>query len=105
MKQTIYRLKRQEAVEAICRKFQLERLELFGSALLDEENANDYDFLVAFSEESKGKRLKDFLGLAEALEAALGKPVELLTERSLKNPHFRETVMGQKEIVYERPHG
>ena len=85
--------------------YHVQRLDLFGSALLDEQAANDYDFLVQFTEDSQGRRLKDFLGLAESLESVLGKPVELLTERSLKNPHFRETVLSQKETVYERSHG
>ncbi|MCZ6672738.1 MAG: nucleotidyltransferase domain-containing protein [Verrucomicrobia bacterium] len=104
MKPIISRLKKQEAVEAACRRFHVDRLELFGSALVDEENAKDYDFIVQLGQESRGQLLRDYLGLAESLESILGKPVELLTERSLKNPYFRRNVMEQKEIVYERSH-
>ena len=104
MKPVISRLKKQQAVDAICKQYDVERLELFGSALLDEGNAKDYDFLVEFGQRSQGRRLKDFLGLAESLESTLGKPVELLTNRSLKNPFFRQSVMRQKEIIYARSH-
>ncbi len=104
MKPVISGLKKQQAVDVICKRYHVERLELFGSALLDEGNAKDYDFLVEFGQPSRGRLLKDFLGLAESLESALGKPVELLTNRSLKNPYFRQTVLRQKEIVYERSH-
>jgi predicted nucleotidyltransferase len=104
MKAAITRLKKQKAVEEACSRFHVQRLELFGSALINEDNARDYDFLVELGPESRGQLLKDYLGLAELLETLLGKPVDLLTERSLKNPYFRESVMKQKEIVYERSH-
>ena len=97
-------LENQEAVEAACRRHNVERLELFGSALANESQARDYDFLVQLGEQSRGRLLEDFLGLAEALESALGKPVDLVTERSLKNPYFRESVMKRKRVVYERAH-
>ena len=105
MKPVSSKLKNQQAIEATCKRFNVDRLELFGSALEDEQKARDYDFVVQLGKESRGRLLKDFLGFAESLESVLGKPVELLTERSLKNPYFRRIVMKQKEIVYERYHG
>ncbi len=96
------RLVKQEAVEALCLRFHVQSLDLFGSATRDEGAANDYDFLVEFTPGAKGKLLQSYLGLADGLESALGKPVELLTPRSLKNPLFRQRVLDEKERVYER---
>jgi len=92
----------EEQVAEACQHYHIKRLELFGSAVGDAQNAKDYDFLVEFGEESRGRMLADFLGLAESLEKALGKPVDLVTPRSLKNPYFRQTVMDRKRLVYER---
>ena len=97
-------LEKQSAVEAACRLHHVERLDLFGSALVSEADARDYDFLVQLIEQSRGRLLEDFLGLADSLEGVLGKPVDLVTERSLKNPYFRDSVMRQKKVVYERAH-
>ncbi len=104
MKSEYKELRKQKEIEETCRRFHVDRLELFGSALESEKKANDYDFVVRLGKESRGRLLKDYIGLAESLESLLGKPVELVTEKSLKNPYFREKVMRQKRVVYERTH-
>ena len=41
MKPVISGQKKQQAVDVICKRYQVERLELFGSALLEDGNAVD----------------------------------------------------------------
>jgi len=85
-----------ELVVRICRRFRVERLYLFGSAAdgrFDSEHS-DLDFLVALAD--------NYLGLAQALEELFGRPVDLVTERSIRNPYFRETVFNARRLVYDR---
>ena len=43
-----------------------------------------------------------YLGLAEALAALLGRSVELVTERSIRNPYLRRAVDATRQPLYER---
>jgi predicted nucleotidyltransferase len=38
--------------------------------------------------------------LAEAIEEVLGRPVELLTERMIRNPYFRAAVDKERQVIY-----
>ena len=42
-----------------------------------------------------------FLDFADALEQLLGRKVDLLTERMIRNPYFRATVEASRQTVYE----
>ena len=78
----------------------MRRLELFGSGVRDPENANDFDFLVDLGEPIPGRHAKAFFGLYEALQRITGKPVDLVTDRSIKNPYFRISVERNKRLIY-----
>ena len=97
-------IKRKE-IEQICQDFRIQQLDLFGSALQDEESARDYDFLVNLGDCPRGTLLKTYIDLADALEDLLGKPVDLITEGSLKNPYFRKQVLDERQTIYAKPQG
>lgn len=52
MEQETSNLEKQLEVEAACQRYHVERLERFGSALVSEADAQDYDFLVQLGEKS-----------------------------------------------------
>jgi predicted nucleotidyltransferase len=58
-------------VAAICRRFHVRRLEVFGSAAAGEFDParSDIDFLVEFEPKAPGSALGTYLGLKDALEA------------------------------------
>ena len=64
----------------------VQRLEIFGSATHDrfDPGHSDLDFLVAFQRDSTS--LDNYLRLAEGLEELFGRPVDLVIERSIRNP-------------------
>ena len=87
---------------ALCEKYGVARLDIFGSGTTTEwrPGASDLDFVVVFREQL-GKSLADrYLGLAEDLEGLFGRPVDLLTERSIRNPYFRQAVEATRTPVY-----
>jgi len=93
-----------DLVVGICRRFRVERLYLFGSAAdahFDSEHS-DLDFLVALEEQPQSEYTDNYQGYAQALEELFGRPVDLVTERSIRNPYFRETVFNARRLVYDR---
>jgi predicted nucleotidyltransferase len=76
---------------------------LFGSAITDkyDEKKSDVDFLVNFIDGidplEKGELLWN---LRFALEDNLKRPIDLITETSLKNPYFIEEVNEKKMKIY-----
>ncbi len=95
------------ALVELCRRYRVERLYLFGSAAsgcFDSERS-DLDFLVSFvGREPSGEYADRYLDFAEGLERLLGRPVDLVTEQSIRNPYFRREVESTRQLIYERPH-
>ena len=91
----------QNELEMICRRYGVTQLEVFGSATRADfdENQSDIDLIVHFrNEETKGL-FGRYWGLAEELEKILG-PIELLTERMIRNPSFRAAVDAERQTLY-----
>lgn len=93
-----------EAIIALCRQYQVQRLEVFGSAATGEfdPERSDFDFLVEFAEHPGGGQADRYFGLLEDLEALLQRPVDLVVvgARGLDNPYFRATVEESRRLLY-----
>jgi uncharacterized protein len=87
----------------LCRQFRVERLELFGSAAKGtfQPDCSDVDFLVTFADARPGTYADRYLGLLLALERLLGREIDLVTERSIRNPYFRTAVEATRQLVYD----
>ncbi len=92
----------EETVRELCRRFGVERLDVFGSAARGEfvPGQSDIDLLVRFTEAGTPGYLDRYFGFAESLEAALNCPVDLLTERSLRNPFLIEQIEHDRVNLY-----
>lgn len=92
------------ALSALCRRFGVRRLDLFGSAATGrfDPDRSDLDFLVAFDEPlpPPSAYADAFFGLREGLEALFGRPVDLLTEPALENPYLRRRVEGERRPLF-----
>ena len=92
---------RRAEIAEICRRFGVRRLTLFGSGarLVDfEPERSDVDFLVAF-EAAASPALGEFFA-PDALAAAVGRPVDLVVEGSVRNPFIRAGIERSAETVY-----
>jgi uncharacterized protein len=83
-----------------CRHFQVERLEIFGSAARGATTFRDVDFVVRFADTDKPGYADRYVEFAEALERILGRPVDLVTERSLRNSIFESAIRPDRRTVY-----
>jgi predicted nucleotidyltransferase len=91
-------------IEELCRQFGIARLELFGSAAGPDFNreTSDFDFLVEFEDVSPGSNYGiRFLDFADALEAALGRSVDLLTPDSIRNPYLKQAIDESRVGIYD----
>ena len=91
------------AVAALCRRFKVRRLDLFGSAAQGtfDAGSSDLDFLVSLDDASPADYTDNYFGLAKELERLLGRRVDLVTERSVRNPYFRQVIEATRQPVYE----
>ena len=87
---------------ALCRRFGVRRLELFGSVATgqDDPTESDVDFLVDFETVPDGTYADAYWGLLESLEALLQRPVDLVVATAITNPYFRKSVDETKALVY-----
>ena len=94
---------KQELIE-LCRRFHVERLDLFGSAAAGsfQAESSDLDFIVRFGRLTPGFYLDTYLDFAEALEHLFQRPVDVLTEKAIRNPYFRRSVELTRQPLYER---
>lgn len=88
-------------IQKTCEDFQVKRLHAFGSAVVGEiDDANDIDLLVEFDRDGYDGAFNQLMGLKEALEAVLGKPVDLMVDRPFRNQYFQQEVDRTKQLIY-----
>jgi predicted nucleotidyltransferase len=92
------------SIAALCQRYGVAHLELFGSGTSTDFNpeSSDFDFLVELDESSPGSPARRWMGLAEALEALLGRRVDLVNPRYIRNPYFAQAVNASRTVVYDR---
>ena len=91
------------ALPALCRRFRVRRLDLFGSAATGpfDPARSDLDLLVALDDGLPPAAYAEaYFGLRAALEELFGRPVDLLTESALENPHLRRRVEAERRPLF-----
>lgn len=94
---------RRSEIAALCRRLDVRRLEVFGSAAREEDfdpQRSDLDFLVEFDTVAAALSIDRFFDLRDGLERMLGHPVDLVTAGAVRNPYLRDSIDRCKEPVY-----
>jgi uncharacterized protein len=90
----------QDALETLCRKWEIVELALFGSVLRDDFGPDsDLDILVTFKADA-GWSLWDFVGLREELANLLARRVDLVSRGALRNPIRRREILASRRVVF-----
>lgn len=91
-----------DTLEALCRRFHVAKLEIFGSAADDsfDENRSDLDFLVEFGDLPEGRRFDTYFDLLHELENLFGRRVDLVESDAMRNPYFIRRVNESRRLVY-----
>ena len=88
-------------LQRLCEKYDVKSMYLFGSATSEEFNdSSDIDILISFKEISFEKYTDNYFELHEALEKLFERKVDLLTEQSLSNPYFIQSIEQTKQLLY-----
>ncbi|NLV43968.1 MAG: hypothetical protein GXY07_05670 [Candidatus Hydrogenedentes bacterium] len=91
-----------DAIGGLCRRFDVVKLDLFGSATSDtfDDLHSDLDFAVLFAPCSPQEHYENYFGLMEGLEDLLGRPVDLVEYPTLRNPYFIRSLEASRKVVY-----
>jgi hypothetical protein len=94
--------KKGKALAELCQRYHVSRLEVFGSAADGDfdEARSDVDFLVEFADVPDNKRFDTYFDLLFALQALLGRRVDLVEPDALTNPYFIRGVNQTRKLVY-----
>jgi predicted nucleotidyltransferase len=88
-------------VAKLCRPYQVQRLDVFGSATQDrfDPQSSDLGFLVEFEPMPPTAFADACFGLLEGLETLFVRPVELVTADSVLNPYFQASITASRESI------
>ena len=88
-------------LRALCIAYDVKTMYVFGSACTDKFNADsDIDMLVDFKDLSVEKYTDNYFALHEELEKLFDRKIDLLTENSLSNPYFIQSIDETKQLLY-----
>ena len=90
----------EDKIAEFCRKWKITELALFGSVLRDDFRPDsDIDILVTFTDDC-GHSLFDLSQMQEQLKDILGREIELVEKKSLRNPFRRHHILNNMEVIY-----
>lgn len=90
-----------KAIRTLCEKHKVQKLFVFGSVLSNRFNqSSDIDFLVDFNNVDVYEYADNYFDLKFSLEKLLKRDVDLLEEKAINNPYFRQSVESSKHLIY-----
>jgi hypothetical protein len=95
--------KRKNELIAICQALSIKRLYAFGSVVSEKfRDDSDIDFLISFSDNlSVDEYTKNYFTLQFKLRELFEREIDIVTERTLSNPYFIESINESKQLIYE----
>lgn len=90
-----------EQIKELCEENKVKSLYAFGSVTRDDFNElSDIDLVVDFEEKDPFRYTDLYFNLKSQLETLLKRQVDLLEERAIKNPIFRQELEDNKVKIY-----
>jgi uncharacterized protein len=88
-------------IKNLCHRYNVRSLYAFGSIVTDKFNAeSDIDLIVDFDAIDAAQYADNYFDLKFSLEGIFHRPVDLLEEKAIRNPYFRQAITSQKRLVY-----
>lgn len=88
-------------IKKLCKKYSVKTLSAFGSVVKGDFNSeSDIDFAVDFNENDPIKYSDLYYGLKEKLEHLLGRKIDLIELRGIKNKFFIKELDATKVLIY-----
>lgn len=94
---------RKEELIRLCKTLKIVRMNVFGSAASgDFREDSDIDLLISFSDNlSVEEYTENYFILHYKLRELFNREIDIITETSLSNPYFIESINKTKSLIYE----
>src|SRR3989304_975292 len=93
----------EEKLSEICRRYKINELALFGSAIREDFTGNsDIDLLYVF-EENSTHSLFDVAGIKEEFEKLFGKQVDFVSRKAIersRNIYRKKAILENVKVIY-----
>jgi len=90
-----------DKIKALCLAYNVKSLFAFGSVCTDRFNEeSDIDLLISFNSMDFGDYAETYFNIADRFEDLFQRSVDLVTDKSLSNPYFIESVNRTKILLY-----
>lgn len=90
-----------ERIKSLCMTHNVQSLFVFGSACTDNfTDKSDIDLLISFKPMDYGDYADTYFDLADKFEHLFQRSVDLVTDKSLSNPYFINSVNQTKTLLY-----
>ncbi len=88
-------------IAKLCENHKVKSLYVFGSVLTDRFNdESDIDLIVDFSNIAVEDYADNYFDFKFSLQDILKRPIDLLEEKAIKNPYFKQSVIQQRQLIY-----
>ncbi|MBQ6038388.1 MAG: nucleotidyltransferase domain-containing protein [Bacteroidaceae bacterium] len=88
-------------INNLCEKHQVDNLFVFGSILTDRFNdESDIDFVVDFKDIELSNYVNNYIDFKDSLQNLLGRKIDLLEDKAIKNPILRRNIDRTKLQIY-----
>lgn len=90
-------------LKALCQTLKIKRLYAFGSVVKGNfTDSSDIDFLISFADNlTVEEYTQNYFELQYRLRDLLKREIDIVTERTLSNPYFIESINESKKLIYE----
>ncbi len=90
-----------DKIVALCKKYKVSQLFVFGSILNDNfKSTSDIDLLVDFSDVELYNYADNYFDFKISLEKLLKIKIDLLENKAINNPYLRESIDSSKQMIY-----
>ena len=91
-----------EAIAALCRKYSVQRLFVFGSAIRDDfrPGESDVDLLVEFAPIGGHAKFHAYFEMLDELQSVLGTKVDLVMSGAVRNAVIAREIEKTKRLIY-----
>ena len=92
-----------DSIKALCLEHKVKSLFAFGSVVSDHfTESSDIDLLISFQAMEPVDYADHYFDIPNKFEEIFKRPVDLVTDKSLKNPYFIKSVNKNKMLLYGR---
>ena len=91
-----------DELKTLCKRYDVRTMHVFGSVCTTQFNdQSDIDFLISFENIPCDQYTDNFFELHYKLQNLFSRNIDLLTDKSLSNPYFIQSINKNKKLVYE----